>query len=285
MIYTKLDGGLGNQFFQLLAAFHFSKHDSSKICVLENNCNTSVVRSLFQDLKFVSNEACPNFANFVINDSFLNKIRKSLLKKIPPSISKYIYWNEGVNYNLADLDINDVILDGYWQDLSLISGCIEVLKERVLAYKFSENFYEVKNLMMERECINVHVRRGDYLNSQFKNKFDVCGVSYYLDAIGRATNMVGNSPTINIFTNDQEWCFDNLGNKFENVNVISARGYLTDFEEMILIGLAKCVVIPNSTFSWWGAVLSEQAENVICPKSWFNGYDRKSLIKNNWIRI
>gem|GEM_PF-2591967 len=54
--------------------------------------------------------------------------------------------------------------------------------------------------------------------------------------------------------------------------------------------MSKCKnhIIANSSFSWWGAWLSENPhKEVIAPKQWFNALeaDTRDLIPNNWKRI
>jgi hypothetical protein len=46
-------------------------------------------------------------------------------------------------------------------------------------------------------------------------------------------------------------------------------------------------VIANSTFSWWGAMLSVNTEApVVAPKKWFrNAPDPVDLIPDSWIRF
>ena len=46
-------------------------------------------------------------------------------------------------------------------------------------------------------------------------------------------------------------------------------------------------IIANSTFSWWGASLSENGRNrVVAPDKWFNLMDEPlDLIPSNWMRL
>jgi len=56
---------------------------------------------------------------------------------------------------------------------------------------------------------------------------------------------------------------------------------------LMAMRLGCAYVIANSTFSWWGAFLSECEEPlVVAPKPWFLGQHEPSfLIPQNWIRI
>ncbi|MBO7135558.1 MAG: alpha-1,2-fucosyltransferase, partial [Spirochaetaceae bacterium] len=48
-------------------------------------------------------------------------------------------------------------------------------------------------------------------------------------------------------------------------------------------------IIPNSSFSWWGAWLNQNKEKiVVAPSKWVNdnsGLDFSDIIPSSWIRI
>jgi len=67
--------------------------------------------------------------------------------------------------------------------------------------------------------------------------------------------------------------------------IIDAERLLTAFETLMLISSAKTIVISNSTFAWWGAYFSQNAE-IYCPSKWFQKMsDPIDLIPQNWIQI
>ena len=56
-------------------------------------------------------------------------------------------------------------------------------------------------------------------------------------------------------------------------------------EAILLMSLADSLVIANSTFSFWSAMLS-QSENIFAPNAWFNSEITDiELYPANWVKI
>ncbi len=137
-----------------------------------------------------------------------------------------------------------------------------------------------KRIQESSNSLIVHARRTDYLQS---TGFTILDKEYYQKARGLFPQKV----EIFCFSDDPEWVKDLFPN--EKVVVVSVQG-LTDAEELVLMSYGKNFIIANSTFSWWGAWLS-QAKNkvVIAPKKWFTNKSwhkaNKDIIPTEWKRI
>jgi hypothetical protein len=159
-----------------------------------------------------------------------------------------------------------VDLDGYFQTEKYFKH----IKDKILndfTFKF------IPNLPTEN-YISIHVRRGDYLHQT--NHHPVCDVEYYNEAISLINE---NLPKI-IFSDDIEWCKDNIKADFYSENT-------KNYEDLYLMTRAKHNVIANSSFSWWGAWLNQNPDKiVVAPKNWFGpGYahlDVSDLIPEEW---
>ena len=86
-----------------------------------------------------------------------------------------------------------------------------------------------------------------------------------------------------IFSDDINWCKEYFGES-ERIYYIDKN---IDFVDMCMMSLCDHNIIANSTFSWWGAWLSN-SEDVIAPTNWFGseaGLDDKDLVPERWERI
>ena len=86
-----------------------------------------------------------------------------------------------------------------------------------------------------------------------------------------------------VFSDDIEYCKENLvGDRFTFVNKNK------DFCDLMLMSLCKHHIIANSSFSWWGAWLSDSKGLKIAPSEWFgpNGpKDTLDLLPVEWVRM
>ena len=59
-----------------------------------------------------------------------------------------------------------------------------------------------------------------------------------------------------------------------------------DYEDLRLMLHCKHFIIANSSFSWWGAWLSNNPNKIVCaPKRWFRSADEGDIVPKSWIRV
>lgn len=134
----------------------------------------------------------------------------------------------------------------------------------------SENSQILYEDMKKYDSIALHIRHGDYENFP---QFGLCTKEYYQNAIDLLGNEMDN-PKFYIFTEDHDWAVENLEFnfpyeiiRFSEKNNTTGRGYA---ELLKLMSLCNHFIIANSTFSWWGAFLSENKYKIIIsPNPWF----------------
>ena len=74
---------------------------------------------------------------------------------------------------------------------------------------------------------------------------------------------------------------------FLNMDVLYVEGNTGEYSwiDMYLMSLCKGLIIPNSTFSWWGAWLNKHEDKcIIAPHKWFSlpQEGRGDIIPESW---
>lgn len=134
--------------------------------------------------------------------------------------------------------------------------------------------------------VSLHVRRGDYLISsetsfyQFNN---VATEEYYKSAIAVMKKRL-KDPHFYVFSDDIEWCKSTFGNT--DFSYIDCNGKESSRFDMFLMSKCRHHINANSTFSWWGAWLTEKDNTVvIVPEFFIRGVLTKDVYPDRWIRI
>lgn len=184
-----------------------------------------------------------------------------------PIVTQFLFTENSSDFNFEPNVFrlpDNCSLQGYFQSLGYISPNELEIREML---KFKNEIKEkadqkLKDLgVYDSKKISVHVRRGDYLN--IPDVLPVCDLSYYLEAIPLAKSKLPESKIV-IFSDDIEWCRENL--KFDNCVFSDSLDHSVD---MCMMSMCDAHVIANSSFSWWGAWLSESSQVVVRPKRWY----------------
>ena len=136
-----------------------------------------------------------------------------------------------------------------------------------------------------KETVAIHVRRGDYLLPQHSH-FCQLDTNYYLEALQYFFQESDKYQFI-IFSNDIEWCKENL---IEGDSVTFVEPGL-DYVDLILMSLCDHNITANSSYSWWAAYRNmNESKKIFCPTNYLIGSSAWSHINNNyfpkeWINI
>lgn len=116
--------------------------------------------------------------------------------------------------------------------------------------------------------VGVSIRYGqDYL----KSNLNVCDKEYYYKAMDLMASKLSN-PIFYIFSD----CIDDIKRDFNfKYPVYYVQGF-KDYESLRLLYTCSNFIIANSSFSWWGAYLSDYKEKiVISPSKWYKDTNEK----------
>ena len=255
---TTLMGGLGNMMFQISTAYSISLRDNKKMICDTRNMSvphkpySEYVENIFKKIEF---------SNSIENQTVFNE--------------------SGFHYSEIPKIEGNIKLVGYFQSERYFSNhrndILELFEIDEKTKKYILEKYE--NILNEDTC-SIHVRRGDYTNLQ--NYHPLQSIDYYRNAI----EVIGDEKYFLIFSDDIEWCVENLG-FIKNKVFISGND---DFQDLYLMSMCKNNIIANSTFSWWSAWLNDnKTKKVVAPKKWFGNsyshFNTNDLYCKNWIKI
>lgn len=166
---------------------------------------------------------------------------------------------------------------GYYQSEKYFLKYRDIIRQELKVVK--EPSAENKKLLEEIDNCNavcVHIRRGDYVSNSKNAALVVCDETYYRNAMQYMKERVSN-PVFYIFSDNNEeiaWIKQNYQLGDFNVRYVTLNN--PDYEELRLMYHCKHFIIANSTFSWWGAYLSDNKEKlVVAPKVWNKAYDKE----------
>jgi hypothetical protein len=279
MIITKLVGGLGNQMFQYACGYSVAKKNNTNLSLdtswyIEKN---SVVWTMTYELDRlnISYKKILNKYPLVNNKNhFINGFRKHYL----PYIEKSMVFDDSI-FSAG----SNIVLDGYWQSEKYFIDYKTELQNEFTPINQIENDY-LKQIN-DALSVSLHVRRGDYANHKQTNNFHgLMSLEYYNSAISLMQSRLGDRITIFIFSDDIEWCKQNIKTTANTIYVTGNDG-LTDMQ---LMAACQNNIIANSSFSWWGAWLNRNPNKiVVAPDKWFNDPkpNTKDIIPRSWERI
>jgi hypothetical protein len=175
----------------------------------------------------------------------------------------------GFHFSPLSTDVNDLVLQGYFQSEKYFEDCREEVKKE-FSFRNPQQFTLLEN------TVSIHVRRGDYVNQPHYHP--TCSMDYYHRAMAefKGYNFL-------VCTDDKKWCEENF--KQDNVQI----SLLEDAsQELELMSWCEHHIIANSSFSWWGAWLGRNKDKtVVAPKKWFGpskkDWDTKDLYCKDWV--
>lgn len=275
MILFISDGRLGNQLFQY-AFLNTIRKD--KEFVLSLNMDVLVSSFTINNSKFINISG--------------NKLVTFLSRKALPTIFKKLgnfkvisYFEEkrsadkhkvGYSYTKGLLPIS-YVQTGFFQSEIFFDAELLGFKQMNDSLSIAD---KVISELPDTEKVFVHVRRGDYLNEAFEGEIDISlPKSYYLKAIDVIEKQISN-PFYIFLTDDYDFvneAYRDINNKY-----ISTESMLVD---LAIMSKCRYGVVSNSSFSWWGAYLSENKKVMIFPKYWYgwkNKIESHPYIQPSW---
>jgi len=237
---AKLNGGMGNQLFQIAATISSAMDNNDDFAfdfdnrvVMQGNTAREYRNVLYADLSELPKNWRPEF---VYSE---------------PHIEHQSY--EPIPYH------KNMLLDGYFQSEKFFKGhkelIINIFSHLLIIDKLKEEFGEFLE-----NSVSVHIRRGDYVKIGESMEQD-----YYFKALNKLWETEDTQHVL-IFSDDIGWCKENF---FVHSPMMVFIRETKDYEDLYLQSLCTHNVVGNSSFSWWGAYLNRNPyKKVFMPKPW-----------------
>jgi len=303
-----LTGGLGNQLFQL--AFALSNSSDRKIILNTSlgaprtSADGKVDIAAFELPEHVSFETTRKeswllrkvvgynlragvspgkFENNYTFNFLLNLISSGLLSlRFGEKI--HLIKGYGVGFFSAKIPQKNIFAVGYFQSFRWLNT--EGLKTKIKELQVlgeSEYISKLRNKSLTDKPLVVHVRLGDYKNEE---KIGILSKKYYEEAITTLIS-TGSFNKIWAFSDEPHDAIEWIPEKYRRMVEWVSKPMGSPAVTMSEMRLGYGYVIGNSTFSWWGAYMSENPNApVIAPEPWFLGAESPvELIPPNWVRL
>lgn len=230
----QLQGGLGNQFFQIATAYAHAKRTG---CTLKISPQVSCAKHGTYYDTYLHN--CRQYVGNVVHGGLRWREPRFSYTPIPPAARQLYGYFQSSKY-FADVS---------GEIRTLFTPPASIIEEVQSKYG---------DLLRDPSAWTVvHIRRGDYLTHP--KMHGILTESYYRRACSQAP-----TPQLIVVSEDIGWCRSRSwldGARFIDERDPSIALYLmSQFENY---------VISNSTFSWWAVWLGREAKTVLAPAVWF----------------
>lgn len=268
-VFVNIMGGLGNQLFQIAAAYAYARKNNGQLKIYRKRDNNN--RPVYWE-------------------NFLKNLESYLIDYIPQSLHEFSENKPCMYSDIGPLEHPGKLLNGYFQtskyyyNPQIKQEIKELFRQpQELIDKIRQKYsfvYENSD-----RVIVIHARRTDYI--QAAHIHGPLTGNYYKQALEIMLSNIKNP--IFVLTSDD--------NKFWNeiksdIDPIFDYQYLiledeSEINTLVLLQQFQNFIMSNSTFIWWAVWLSNY-KNVIVPSKWF-GYAGPSpwsdIYEDDWIQL
>lgn len=173
----------------------------------------------------------------------------------PKSLSRYT--NRKIDY-IPIPSAKDVFLDGPFFSWRYFhhrrEKLLEILAPSETILSYLHNKYA--DLITLPNTVAIHVRTTSH--SVHKNSFPFPGLNYFELAISHFPE----DSIFVVFSDRIKWCKKNFSERFPDKTFIFIEGN-NHIQDLFLLSMMKHHILSNLTFSWWGAYLNTNPEQIV----------------------
>ena len=254
--YVQLMGGLGNQLFQVAAAYAFCKRTGKALKISQRSMGASGYKPTYWD-------------------SYLRELKSSVSARKSGTI-----WKEP-SFSYTPIPPTTQVLAGYYQSSRYFQDCATEIR-RLFHPGPAAHIKMLKThgglLVSKPNATVVHIRRGDYFGSdELQERHGLLTADWYQRALAKVE-----PKDLIIFSDDIAWC--------RSLDFLQGATFVDEPDEVIALHLMthfRHFILSNSSFSWWAAWLS-CSEDVVVPNRWFGPsgpQDTQDIYEPNWLSL
>lgn len=253
-------GRLGNQMFQYAALKGIAANMGYQICIpLSEN----------------KDEWTDHQLNSAFKMSTLNQLNYQYIDSNRPTVIESGFSFDEKLFNECP---DWISLQGYFQTEKYFK---HIRDQILIDFEFHDNIlHTAKEVITNwQNPISLHIRRTDYVANP---NHTTLSLDYYEQSL----KQFDENCEVIIFSDDPKWCIEQKLFESDRFMVSETND---NYLDLCLMTLCSGHIIANSSFSWWGAWLSDSSK-VVAPSGWFTGsnnehLDTKDLIPKNWTVI
>jgi hypothetical protein len=235
MIIPILQGGLGNQIFQIAAAYSLAKDNNDEVAINYNIEHIGLQKS-----------------QLYYRDNIYKKIKSTDI--IPTGK----YTEPCFSYKKIPY-VNNMCIHGYFQSEKYFNKYKDEINN---LFEFPKDVKDKVDTFLEKYNgiykIGIHYRRGDYV--KYKNIYSYLGKEYY-DA---AKNLIRSKKKL-VYLN----CSDDFNTVLNEFNIDGEIIKLGELEDLYLLSQCNSIITSNSSYVWWAAWLGKKKDVIVMPEKWF----------------
>ena len=286
-VKVELMGGVGNQLFQYFAGLNLANATNGIVDLVASGVNKHKSLHIGSDimkLKPLEIGTIPSTSRPRVFDN-INKlifslcVRSNIISRLVTSVG-YIS-DPYLGKRQIEFSARNYYLKGYFQTHINFDSCTTQQKNLDLIHQ-SHWFTSVSKEILAANAVGIHIRRGDYL--ELSDSYGVLEQDYYKQAIKLARGSIDN-PKFFVFSDDlgvARALIEDLD--VGNCILVEPPIESNAVESLLLMSLCKGLIIANSSFSYWGALLGDEKRVVVFPKPWSSSTKlTEPKFPSNWI--
>lgn len=255
MTQIYIDGGLGNQLFQLAWAIYLKEKYASNITI-----NLSLLMKKkqhgFIDFRKIFNiekntEIKISFYSPFLFQGYQGKAFRLLMRKLKKNnLGAYFLYdfNAEMKLHQAQLLRKCKHQFGYFQFVDSALYCRDIFIDEIK----KNRIYKKESIDFYRNKVGIHIRRGDFLGSH-NDKHDVITVDFIYNAMSDYPT----DTSFVIFSDDMSWVKKNIAG--ENIYYSNEKNA---YDDLYALSYCSSYILSGSTFGWWAAFLNDDYKKI-----------------------